>query len=99
MHKVLKDYLITSIGGLLRVIGRIEQMDKSQHKPNSSTNWSHCHSCIPAFMISSLHHPSSASGNKTCCARKSNDSVVMGILVQASSRKRTVFHAVIHCKK
>jgi YesN/AraC family two-component response regulator len=32
MHKVLKDYLMTSTGDLLRVVGRIEQMVKSQYK-------------------------------------------------------------------
>jgi hypothetical protein len=31
MHKVLKDYLMTSTGDLLRVIARIEQMVKSQY--------------------------------------------------------------------
>jgi hypothetical protein len=31
MHKVLKDYLMTSTGDLLRVVGRIEQMVKSQY--------------------------------------------------------------------
>ena len=29
MHKVLKDYLMTSTGDLLRVVARIEQMVKS----------------------------------------------------------------------
>jgi hypothetical protein len=31
MHKVLKDYLMTSRGDLLRVVGRIEQMIQSQY--------------------------------------------------------------------
>jgi hypothetical protein len=31
MHKVLKDYLMTSTGDLLRVVARIEQMVKSQY--------------------------------------------------------------------
>jgi hypothetical protein len=31
MHKVLKDYLMTATGDLLRVVGRIEQMVVSQH--------------------------------------------------------------------
>jgi hypothetical protein len=31
MHKVLKDYLMTSTGDLLRVLGRIKQMVKSQY--------------------------------------------------------------------
>jgi hypothetical protein len=31
MHKILKDYLMTSTGDLLRVVGRIEQMVKSQY--------------------------------------------------------------------
>jgi hypothetical protein len=31
MHKVLKDYLMTSKGDLLRVVGRIEQMVKNQY--------------------------------------------------------------------
>lgn len=31
MHKVLKDYLTTSTGDLLRVVGRIEQIVKSQY--------------------------------------------------------------------
>jgi hypothetical protein len=31
MHKVLKDYLMTSTGDLLRVVGRIEQIVKSQY--------------------------------------------------------------------
>ena len=31
MHKVLKDYIMTSRGDLLRVVGRIEQMINSQY--------------------------------------------------------------------
>jgi hypothetical protein len=62
MHKVLKDYLMTSTGDLLRVVGRIEQMVKSQYNKykkeiassRHSTKFQHKLESMP-FLPSGIH--------------------------------------------
>jgi hypothetical protein len=54
MHKVLKEYLETSIGGLLRVIERIEQMVSSQYNKYKKIISSSKHSTKFAHSLKSM---------------------------------------------
>ena len=54
MHKVLKDYLITSIGDLLCVVGRIKQMVKSQYSKYTKEIASSKHRTIFQHKVESM---------------------------------------------
>lgn len=107
MHKVLKDYLMTSRGDLLRVTERIEQMVKRQYSKyrkelaasKHSVKFGHSLESMP-FLPPGIHdiltpQRLSASGNKTCYTRKNRDNAVANIPALGCLRRRMAFHAVI----
>jgi hypothetical protein len=111
MHKVLKDYLMTSTGDLLRVIGRIEQMVKSQYSKykkeiassRHSTKFKHKLESIP-FLPPAIHDDLTLQAierirQQDLLHQKEQRQRCGGHLCLASLRKRMIFYAAESCKK